>query len=238
MSISSWLRRRWSRHRIGVPTTWVESLCQEHGIDGWHLYALRERSCMPHLGWICDHLVRNRFHDRRIHEVGCGLGWNLHELARRGFAHLEGSDLEAKHIEVARLIADRYQPRLSFRIGDGLSPGPFGHRTDAILAFGWLFLVENLDLGAWLQRCCAVLAAHGRICFDTIDPAWRETHPHHSADALLPELQRRPSEYRNAYSADTVEAICRDIGLRRWNGSAPLGSPAKIVHVVGRADEP
>jgi SAM-dependent methyltransferase len=75
----------------------------------------------------------------RIFETGCGPGWLLFDLARRGYTDLHGSDIVAANIAAGIEIAPLLGAPVELWVDNGFRPTRIPERCDVILAIHWLY---------------------------------------------------------------------------------------------------
>ena len=109
----------------------------------------------------------------RILDLCCGQGRHSLELARRGFASVEGLDQSKYLLKVAREAARREQLPVTFHEGDARDLGGLENGFDAVLilgnSFGY-FVSQEDDLGVMLAVRSAIRAG-GTVFLDICDGA-------------------------------------------------------------------
>ncbi|MBN8966898.1 MAG: bifunctional 2-polyprenyl-6-hydroxyphenol methylase/3-demethylubiquinol 3-O-methyltransferase UbiG [Rhizobiales bacterium] len=105
----------------------------------------------------------------RILDIGCGAGLLCEPLTRLG-ADVIGVDPSATNIAVAKLHAERGHLSIDYRATTIEEMDP-RERFDIVLA---MEVVEHVaDLGAFLDRCAAVLKPNGLMLVSTLNRTWK-----------------------------------------------------------------
>jgi 2-polyprenyl-6-hydroxyphenyl methylase/3-demethylubiquinone-9 3-methyltransferase len=137
-----------------------------HKINPLRLSYIRDSACRKF-----DRNVRslNCLSDLRILDIGCGAGLLCEPFTRLG-AQVIGIDPSATNIAVAKLHADRSQLSIDYRCTTVEEMDP-RERFDIVLA---MEVVEHVvDVGAFLDRCAAMLKPGGLMVVSTLNRNWK-----------------------------------------------------------------
>jgi peptidoglycan/xylan/chitin deacetylase (PgdA/CDA1 family) len=214
----------------------LQQLVAEHQTQTWHFTTARDRLDRRELalgmGWIFNHIP----HETSIFEVGCGGGNNLVWLARHGYAHLGGSDMDDNALAVARGMATSLDVSWRLEHADLLAPEHTPQGTGVLLAMNCTYLLDAFSLEDFLRRAFSRLAKDGYAVTDQIDVLFNRKpgNQYHSADLALPKEQRRGSEYRVRYSLAEVRDIAEKLALHIECAIPSFQSIPRVVYVFGR----
>jgi glycosyltransferase involved in cell wall biosynthesis len=203
--------------RVPVPATPVREAVRRHGTQPWHVEAIENRllrwEATESCAWIAEHFPPSA----SVLDTGCGVGPNVLWLAGQGFTDLAGFDVDPAAIAVGSELAAGLPAPPRLWVDDGLAPSALPERTfDVVTALNWTYLAEGFDLDAFVRQWSARLNPGGALLIDAIDASY-ERHPKRrwlTWDWDRPESGRRPSEYRQLWSGEHVQAIAESCGLR------------------------
>jgi 2-polyprenyl-6-hydroxyphenyl methylase/3-demethylubiquinone-9 3-methyltransferase len=137
-----------------------------HKINPLRLTFIRDAACRKF-----DRNVRSLscLEGLRILDIGCGAGLLCEPFARLG-AQVIGVDPSATNIAAAKLHAERSHLSIDYRCTT-LEQMDARERFDIVLA---MEVVEHVvDVGAFLDRCAAVLKPGGLMVVSTLNRTWK-----------------------------------------------------------------
>ena len=137
-----------------------------HAINPLRLAYIRDAACRK---FDRDPKNLNCLSGLRILDIGCGAGLLCEPLTRLG-ADVVGVDPSATNISVAKLHAERSRLTIDYRCTT-IEQLDAGERFDIVLA---MEVVEHVtDVGAFLDRCAAVLKPAGLMLVSTLNRTWK-----------------------------------------------------------------
>ncbi|HWR26065.1 MAG TPA: methyltransferase domain-containing protein [Methanosarcina sp.] len=150
----------------------------------------------------------------KILDLCCGQGRHILELARRGFANVEGYDRSQYLIRKARTRAQKENLQVRFREGDARKLPYPSNTFDVVTILGNSFgyFDSSLHDRKVLEEICRVLKPGGKVFIDTTD-----------GDHVKKNFQSRSWEWldrkyfvcrERALSADGDRLICREVICR------------------------
>lgn len=225
-----------NQKNVHVSEQEVRNVILRHHVEDWFFYIYKDRSQRWEY-WKTSYWISHHVHAcARIFEPGCGVGWNLLWLGQHGFRHLYGSDIAPHYIAAGRDLSEIMHLPVSLWVDDSRAPrevrsGPF----DVILAFNWIYLLEDYSLEAFVAEYTKYLSNKGLFVIDVIDAAYDEVENNQylTSDWNKPEVERQVSEYKRRYSREQVCDIARSHGLRVVHRISGPGIIPKYVYVLG-----
>ena len=137
-----------------------------HAINPLRLAYIRDAACRK---FDRDPKNLNCLSGLRILDIGCGAGLLCEPLTRLG-AEIVGVDPSATNISVAKLHAERSRLTVDYRCTT-IEELDANERFDIVLA---MEVVEHVtDVGAFLDRCAAVLKPSGLMLVSTLNRTWK-----------------------------------------------------------------
>lgn len=137
-----------------------------HAINPLRLAYIRDAACRK---FDRDPKNLNCLSGLRILDIGCGAGLLCEPLTRLG-AEVVGVDPSATNISVAKLHAERSRLTVDYRCTT-IEELDANERFDIVLA---MEVVEHVtDVGAFLDRCAAVLKPSGLMLVSTLNRTWK-----------------------------------------------------------------
>jgi len=100
--------------------------------------AVEEYRYKKYAPWIPNAIGFNRYKDNKILEVGCGIGTDLIQFARRGAGYVVGYDITPKSVKITKNRFELYGLRLKgkFLIGDAENLPFKDNCFDFVYSFG------------------------------------------------------------------------------------------------------
>ena len=215
----------------------LEKLVRRHNAQEWYLGTAQNRRDRHELavtmGWIYSHVE----YEKRIFEVGCGAGNNLHWLAIHGYAHLGGSDIDPAALAVAKDMAAHEGFAWQLEEGSILEASHIPQGTDVVLAVNCVLYLPDFDLSSFLAQCAPRLSDNGYIVMDQVDESFNGHHlqaVHTSQWALPPSAQNRESEYKKRIARAEVAHIAAAQGFNLVAAIPSFQQIPRVIYIFGK----
>lgn len=200
----------------GLNSDSTREILERHGVEAWHTYALEQWSSRWHVWRAIRWVVTSVPRQSRVLETGCGCGWNLFWLAANGFVELEGIDVSVPAVTAGSEIASISRLPVTLRYDDAITPRTVADGSfDVVLALNWTYHVKEFNLQGFLRCYRTIITTGGYLVIDMIDSLYNNmpNSSYLTSDWVLPESQRRPSEYLHRMSEDEASLAASEHGF-------------------------
>lgn len=218
MSLQGYFATIFRSIKIGLPEKAVEDILFRHQVESWFLKsAFRKRRERWFVWKPSLWLARRLRPEASILETACGCAFNLIWFGQYGFSHLYGFDNDPKALAAAAELCNLTKIPVKLWYDDGLNPSHIPpKRFDAILAFSWVYHLENFNLYNFFKTYSKFLTPQGYIVVDLVDISYNRlpNNQYLSSDWGKPEEQRAPSEYKKRYAKEEVIETINALGLK------------------------
>jgi len=219
---------------IGMPFADVRHAIDRHGATHWHHNIYRNRNKRWDVLAINEWVGKNISNGTKILSAGCGAGFNLYWLARRGFTDLHGFDINEKVIGASAELKNRFGFDINLWIADMRK---LDHEFEE--EFGYIEAMNCMMYGqgayeSFLSAYVKALKPLGYMAFDVIDSSFNDmaNNQWDTGDWQKPIQERRSSEYTIRYSQEEVVRMTSAYNLKLVDVfSAPKVMPPRKIYI-------
>lgn len=217
------------------PSLELLSVCVDrYEAQQWYKSAYKNFEIRKHAFLAYEWIRNNIKRELKILEVACGAGGMLYHLHEDGYESLVGYDIDERAVNAAVDIKSITGGKIEFYVDNARNP-QVKTSYDVVVWVNGMYHLPEFRLNDFLDKHLPMVKERGYLVFDMVDSKYNEIPQNeYLTSDWNKEGVKRPTEYKLRMSAEEIEAVANNYGLRVIERYDAGGKVPRAVYILRR----